>query len=521
MRFSRSCSLVLPPEQATSRAQWPFVARFVAFSRMSLVRTAIARFSSRPAGDRRRDARAQVVRGFVSEPAAGTPVAGALVTLVDSAGHEYARGITASSGSFTLAGTPGGVRHVQVARIGYRAWRSEAFTAGMHDTVQFRLLVEDLPVRLPEITARSERSCASLESAADRVVVLWEEARKAISLADLSYQRDPMQYRVDRRNSRSDDEEHLLSDSIRTVNLQARWPVEALPAGALLHEGFVQRDKIGGLVYYGPDLSVLYAPEFLATHCLAAVAGDSGSNLVGVSYRPSEEEDPRMSRVPSGWTPLRCSSGASSSATPASIIGCRRAVPAVSFASSAWTMGGGSSTAGACGRRSPVSAGSTRRCSGSPPMEEVVVAVSGPGGVTLWQGTGLARGDALATEGWTGAPRVRGTVAVLGSPIELDNERIKGSQAHIVSARNRSDRPVRITGLALYSCVNVLQRLRRRRYRCPALSREERALLEVRPWMPGRPCAIRSRITGELNSPIAHSDLPPYPVGLSGFNIFR
>ena len=197
-----------------------------------------------------------------------------------------------SSGSFTLAGTPGGVRQVQVARIGYRAWRSEPFTAAARDTVQLRLLVEDLPVRLPEITARSERSCASLESAADRVVVLWEEARKAISLADLSYQRDPMQYRVDRRNSRSDDEEHLLSDSIRTVNLQARWPVEALPAGALLHEGFVQRDKIGGLVYYGPDLSVLYAPEFLATHCLAAVAGDSGSNLVGVSYRPSEEGGP-------------------------------------------------------------------------------------------------------------------------------------------------------------------------------------------------------------------------------------
>ena len=50
-----------------------------------------------------RDARAQVVRGFVSAPAAGTPRSGRAGDAVDSAGHEYARGITASSGSFTLA----------------------------------------------------------------------------------------------------------------------------------------------------------------------------------------------------------------------------------------------------------------------------------------------------------------------------------------------------------------------------------------------------------------------------------
>ena len=434
-----------------------------------------------------RDARAQVVRGFVSERATGTAVPGALVTLVDSAGQEYARGITASSGSFTLAGTPGGVRHVQVARIGYRAWRSEPFTAAARDTMRLRLLVEDLPVRLPEITARSERSCASLESAGDRVVVLWEEARKAISLADLSYQRDPMQYRVDRRQSRSDDEERLLSDSIRTVNLQARWPVEALPAGALLNQGFVQRDQIGDLIYYGPDLSVLYAPEFLASHCLAAVAGDSGSNLVGVSYRPSEEGG--LSDVEGAvWldaTTLQLRS------LEFRYTGLAQWVPKGSAGGELrflrlddgrwvivrWRM------------RAPIPRirGLDTTLFGFAVQEEVVVAVSGPGGVTLWQGTGLARGDALATEGWTGAPRVRGTVAVLGSPIALDNERIKDSQARIVSARNRSDRPVRITGLALYSCVNVLQRCTAEDTDVLLSPREERVLVEVRPWMPGRP----------------------------------
>lgn len=434
-----------------------------------------------------RPATAQVVRGFVAEGATGAPVPGALVTLVDSAGHEYARSITASSGSFLLAGTPGGRRQVQVARIGYRAWRSQPFTGATRDTLQLRLLVEDLPVQLPEITARSTGGCASLESASDRVVVLWEEARKAISLADLSYQRDPMQYRVDRRSSRVDDEEHLLSDSIRTVNLQARWPVEALPAGTLLNEGFVQRDRVGSLVYYGPDLSVLYAPEFLASHCLTAVTGDSGSNLVGVSYRPAAEEgrsdvegavwldavtlqlrslEFRYTGLPH-WVPKGSAGGE---------LRFRRMEDG-RWVIDRWRM------------RAPIPRirGLDTTLFGFAGMEEVVVAVTGPGGVTLWQGNGLARGSALATAGWTGAPRVRGTVAVLGSPIELDDERVKGSQGHIVSARNRSDRPVRITGLALYSCVNVLERCAMEDTDVLLPPREERVLLEVRPWMPGRP----------------------------------
>lgn len=434
-----------------------------------------------------RPAAAQVVRGFVSEQATGTPVSGALVSLVDSAGHEYARGITASSGSFTLTGAPGGTRQVQVARIGYRAWRSQPFTGSARDTVQVRLLVEDLLVQLPEITARSERSCASLEGAADRVVVLWEEARKAISLADLSYQRDPMQYRVDRRSSRIDDEEHLISDSIRTVNLQARWPVEALPAGALLNEGFVQRDKVGGLVYYGPDLSVLYAPEFLASHCLTAVVGDSGSNLVGVSYRPAAEGGPSDVEgavwLDASTLQLR--------SLEFRYTGLDHWVPSGSTGGELRfrRMDDGRWVIDRWRMRAPIPRirGLDTTLFGFAGLEEVVVAVTGPGGIILWQGNGLARGSALATAGWTGAPRVRGTVAVLGSPIELGDERIKGSHGRIVSARNRSDRPVRITGLALYSCVNVLERCAAEDADVLLSPREEKVLLEVRPWMPGRP----------------------------------
>ncbi len=433
-------------------------------------------------------AHAQVVRGFVSEATTGSPIAGALVTLVDTTGREYARGMTAASGSFSLAGTPGGTRQVQVARIGYRAWQSQQFTAAALDTVQLRLQVEDLPVQLlPEITATSSRSCASLKEAGERVVVLWEEARKAISLADLSYGRDPMQYRVDRRNSRVDDEEHLVSDSIRTVNMQARWPVEALPAGALLHDGFVQRDKLGDLVYYGPDLSVLYAPAFLSTHCLTAVAGDSGANLVGVSYRPASEGGPPNVEgavwLDASTLQLR--------SLEFRYTGLSKWVPRGSAGGELrfLRMDDGRWVIDRWRMRAPIPRvrGRDTTLFGFAGVEEVVVAVTAPGGAVLWEGAGLSRGTALARDGWSGAPKVPGVPPVLGSPIQIEDDRVKDSYDRIVSARNRSDRPVRITGVALYSCANVRERCATHDTDILLEPKEERVLVDIRPWMSGRP----------------------------------
>ncbi len=119
-------------------------------------------------------------------------------------------------------------------------------------------------------------------------------------------------------------------------------------------------------------------------------------------------------------------------------------------------------------------------------LEAVVIAVTSPGGAILWQGPGLARGRALAMAGWTGAPRVPGAVRLMGSPIELDEARIKGSRRQLVSARNRSGQPVRITGLALYDCVNVQERCVARDTSLLLAPREERLLVEVRPWMTAR-----------------------------------
>lgn len=77
------------------------------------------------------------------------------------------------------------------------------------------------------------------------------------------------------------------------------------------------------------------------------------------------------------------------------------------------------------------------------------------------------------------------------SPIELEDVRVKGSRRHAVSARNRSERSVRITGLALYDCVNVQERCVVRDAGLLLAPREERVLIEVHPWFPTRPPRYR------------------------------
>ena len=316
--------------------------------------------------------------------------------------------------------------------------------------------------------------------------MLWEEARKAITLADLSYRGDPFSYRVDRRTSRSNADDQLLGDTIVTTSMRARWPVEALPVGALLARGFVQRNELNAPVYYGPDLNVLYAPAFLETHCLAALTGDSGSNLVGVSYRPAEQR-PLSDVEGAVWLDagtLRLRSLAFR------YTGLGRWVPRASSGGelSFLRLDDGRWVIDHWRMQAPIPRVRGRDTSlfGFAAFEAVVVAVTAPGGTVLWQGPGLARGRDLASGGWTGAPRYPGAVRLMKSPIELEDARIKGSQRHLVSARNRSDRPVRITGLALYDCVNVQERCVARDTSVLLAPREERVLIEVRPWMPGR-----------------------------------
>lgn len=229
-------------------------------------------------------ARAQSVAGTVVTKD-GTPLGGVLVSVQDSGGAERARTISTGSGGFALP-APSGQFRLGVSRIGYRRWYSEEFQVKGSDTLRVRLDVDQVPHVLPELVASAPTACRAAPG--ERAAVLWEEARTALGAADATLESEPLSFTVHEARRRLDEHERLVSDSLVTVRLAARWPVEALPPDSLFDAGFVQsRSEDDDLVWYGPDLAVLFDPRFLELHCLRAVPGARGTGLTGVAFSPA------------------------------------------------------------------------------------------------------------------------------------------------------------------------------------------------------------------------------------------
>lgn len=214
----------------------------------------------------------------------GNPLAGVLVTLHDSTSLERGRAITTASGGFGL-GAPAGPFRLSVARIGYHRWFSPDYRVAGRDTLRVRLDVESLVYELPELVATAPQLCRA--ESGGRAALLWEDARTALSAANATLDAEPIWYQVHRALRRLDRDERLAWDSVRQFGLAARWPVESAPPDELFERGFVQpRSSINDLVWFGPDLEVLFDPRFLELHCLRAVDGPPESGLTGVAFSP-------------------------------------------------------------------------------------------------------------------------------------------------------------------------------------------------------------------------------------------
>jgi len=74
---------------------------------------------------------AQQVLGRAVRNTDGTPLAEALIILLDDGGQERARTITSPSGSFELRAPRAGRYHLRILRIGQRGWETPPFDLAM------------------------------------------------------------------------------------------------------------------------------------------------------------------------------------------------------------------------------------------------------------------------------------------------------------------------------------------------------------------------------------------------------
>lgn len=231
-------------------------------------------------------ARAQMVRGLLSDSVSRTPIRGAFVTLVDSQGTERVRTITNQAGEFALSAPTPGTYRIRSKRIGFAPYVSQPLTVGAGEVISYNAVVLPIPVPLEQVVVAGDRQC-DVEGGAS-VAALWQEVREA--LAAVRWTRSAPGYWYELRQF----EREVFSSGSRT-GLDSVWqnagfyqvPFSSVPAEQLAAHGFVVSDE-SGWIYFAPEAEVLLSEPFLRTHCFETKLGrGQTAGLMGLMFSPA------------------------------------------------------------------------------------------------------------------------------------------------------------------------------------------------------------------------------------------
>ncbi len=231
-------------------------------------------------------AAAQQLRGSVVLPDSVTVAPSVIVTATDARGSVVARGVTGARGEFALALPAPGRVTVRALRVGFRPTELPARDVSVADTLTLRIVLAPETVRLAAITVRRSDPCRARDDARARVVDVWEEARKALVLANTSRHSDALVAEWTQYDRQLDSlGERVLDQSVQRTRAPSERPFRSLDATALARDGYIVEDD-AGVSYYAPDAEVLLSESFAGTHCFQLVDGEPGDGLIGVRFRP-------------------------------------------------------------------------------------------------------------------------------------------------------------------------------------------------------------------------------------------
>jgi hypothetical protein len=243
---------------------------------------------------------AQTVQGRVLQLPAETPLPGALVVLLDSAGRDVARAATSPSGGYTLTAGGAGRYRIAVRQIGWQAWISPPFDLVAGATHPLVLRVESEAYALPTITVEARRPHCGVRLGDDEVVSrLLEVAQTALSLAQATADGGALGFSSEWYLARYTPKLELIDSASVGVGRLSRWPVQSALPDTLARWGFVRTDGPGqdwtdvgsarGPVYYALDARALFSDWFLASHCFR-VDEEQGGEL-HVRFEPSRRDE--------------------------------------------------------------------------------------------------------------------------------------------------------------------------------------------------------------------------------------
>lgn len=231
---------------------------------------------------------AQTVRGTVMDPQAGTPVAGAFVSLIGASGTRQAGVLSDAGGHFSLRAPAAGRYTLRAEQVGMRSRSSPALELAAGQTLNYTLSLSADPVVLQSLQVEgNRRNCAAVPQAGAATAALWEEVRKALDVAAWEQQRRRLRYTVSTYERELDPRGVEIRNEQKHSRRQAAvLPFASLPAETLSARGYVQTNP-QGTFYYAPDAEVLLSDGFLEDHCFRVEQGKGEqANLIGLGFQP-------------------------------------------------------------------------------------------------------------------------------------------------------------------------------------------------------------------------------------------
>lgn len=234
-------------------------------------------------------ANAQTIRGRVMDSATdriGTPINGAVVVLLDSAGGRLRGALSGADGRFVIRATSPGSYRLRAEMIGRRSVESMVFTVAAEIDVP-TLVMPPEPIQLAGLDVESARRCALPDRAAHATHVVWEEAQKALRAESIVREAALYRFHVARHERRLDvDAENILEERTRYLIQIDVDPFSTLPPDVLARDGYVHEDGDGETYIYGPSTDVLLSTAFQDTHCFVLRKHKDRPGLIGLGFEP-------------------------------------------------------------------------------------------------------------------------------------------------------------------------------------------------------------------------------------------
>jgi len=246
-----------------------------------------------------RIASAQTIAGKVLGKVDGSPVVGAIVTLLDSAGRSITTKLAEDGGSFDFAAPSAGSYTIRVERVGFRSTTTSPFLVRQGEKVDVPITVVSEGVSLRAVKVSADRRCVVRPQEGLAAAELWNEARKALNATQLTQmaqaaaraRHNPHRFAVRWRKFERDLEPRSLavrSEELVEAEGEAVTPFVSADPELLARSGYVDGDIARGSTFFAPDAAVLLSDRFLDTHCFRIQAPDKGrrDDVIGLAFDP-------------------------------------------------------------------------------------------------------------------------------------------------------------------------------------------------------------------------------------------